>query len=800
MNEPDHRAGGSHEGDTRSELSGSARDVVQAGDVHGGVHFHGQREGSGPLPRQLPAGIRGFVDRLHELDLLDRVLAADAGEPPAVGLSVITGTAGVGKTSLALHWAHRVRDRFPGGQLYANLRGYDPGPPVTAEQVLDRFLRTLNVRPGAIPVDLDARAALYRSLLADRRMLVVLDNAATVGQVRPLLPGTAGSLVVVTSRSRMSGLVVRDGAHRVTVDVLTESESVSLFRTVADSRVDDDPEKLAELVRLCARLPLALRIAAERAARHPWLPIDQLIRDLRDESGLWDALSADNGDEADAVRTVFAWSYRSLPEFAARVFRLLGLHPGAEFSAGASAALTGVDTAQARQLLDILVGASLLEQRMPDRYQFHDLLRVYATDQARREETPETRQTVLRRVLTWYLHTADAVQAVMDPFEPRVSLEPLEPGVTPMTFTDYDDAKRWFEAEQANLRAATRAAVDADFPRIAWQLAVVLRSVYMIQSPLDDWLATTRIGLDAARREGDRGAEAELLESLAIACAHAHRFAQSIENYRGALAIRRELGGGLGEVLTLNGLGLVHMRRHDLRAARTLLQEALANARELGDAYWTALMTGNVGKVRCELEEYAEALRLLRDALEVFQEQGAHESEADVHRAISAAHRGQGEPDLALQSIQRALVIAREHDHRVQEAYFLLELGSVQRAGGQPAEALVSYQRAAVMHRQLGDRSREAQAIDGAGEAYRELGRFDEAADFHRHAGTIHGDLEDHWRLAVALDNLASALDRVGDSTQARQHRVAALSALESFDDPKAIRLRRRISTALDTG
>ncbi|WP_432825698.1 NB-ARC domain-containing protein [Dactylosporangium sp. CA-092794] len=370
IDEPDNR----HV--NRLETSGSG-DVVQARDVHGGVHFHRSEAAFGVAPSQLPGDVRGFVNRDTELETLTSVAAELRDVPLAAAVVVVTGTAGVGKTSLALHWAHSVRDSFPDGQLYVNLRGYDPGQPAVPEQVLDRFLRDLGVPATAIPVDLGDRASLYRSLLATRRMLVVLDNAATAGQVRPLLPGTAGCLVVVTSRSRLSGLVARDGAFRLGLDILLEDDAVALLDAVsARYRRHDQRHELVELARLCACLPLALRIAAERAASRPMMRLEELIADLRDESALWDALTAESDDDADAVRTVFAWSYRALPEPAARLFRLLGLHPGNEFGLPAAAALAGISISHARQQLDVLAGAHLLEQRAPGRYEFHDLLRA----------------------------------------------------------------------------------------------------------------------------------------------------------------------------------------------------------------------------------------------------------------------------------------------------------------------------------------------------------------------------------------------------------------------------------------
>ncbi len=277
--------------------------------------------------------MRIFVNRTLDLDQLDELVATRRSSDDSVVAYVITGTAGVGKTSLALHWAHRVRDQFQDGQLYVNLKGYDPGQPITADSALERFLQALGVPAMAIPNDIDGKSSEYRSIIASKQMLIILDNAGSVSQVRPLLPGSSRSLAIITSRSRLSGLIIRDGAQRATLNTLSEAESIQLLRaTTADYRAHDEDAEIAELARLCACLPLALRIAAERAASRPGMPLSQLIADLRDESALWEALSAGSDDEADAVRTVFAWSYRALPEKAARLFCQLGMHPGNEFS------------------------------------------------------------------------------------------------------------------------------------------------------------------------------------------------------------------------------------------------------------------------------------------------------------------------------------------------------------------------------------------------------------------------------------------------------------------------------------
>ncbi|WP_421107221.1 ATP-binding protein [Streptomyces sp. NEAU-S77] len=777
--------------------------MVQARDISGGIHFHTGGRPDSPKPRQLPGDVRGFVNRGQELGGLDAILTDGGGDPVSVRICVLAGTAGVGKTSLALRWAHRAQDRFPDGQLYVNLRGYDPGAPVTPQEALHRFLSALGVPATAIPADLEAGAALYRSLLAGRRVLVILDNAATAGQVRPLLPGAPGCLVIVTSRSRLSGLAIRDGAHTLTLSTLDEPEAVALLSVVtAAYRPEDDRDQLIELARLCARLPLALRIAAERAASHPRMGLDDLIRDLRDESALWDALSVGDDEEAEAVRTVFAWSYRALPAEAARLFRLLGLHPGAEFGTGAAAALGGgAGSGRVRHLLDVLAGAHLLEQTGADRYEFHDLLRAYAADQARNEEPPEDREAALRRVLLWYLHSADAAQTWINPQEAHIPLAPLSEGVTPASFGGYEEAMRWYEAERGNLLAATRAAEDAGLDVIAWQLPAVLRSVHMLLNPFEEWIAMSRIGLSAARRVGDRTAEAELLESLGMAYTQSHRLAEGAEYHQGALAARRESGDRLGEALSLNDIGLIHLRGRRLEAAKDHFEQAAAHFRELGTAHWEAVVTANLAEVTYELARPEEASAFVHRALEMHRELGNQGGEGNALRILSAVQRESGQPEEALRSAQDALDIALTHRNHMWEGYWLLELGRAQQANGELHEALVSFQRAASLQRRLGDRAREARAWDGAGETYRRLGRPGEAADFHRQAAAAHRELGDLWHAALALDGLAGALRETEEAEEeARRHWAEALRALASYDDPRAAGLRERIVSALEPG
>ncbi|MDI2027129.1 tetratricopeptide repeat protein [Saccharopolyspora sp. TS4A08] len=778
----------------RNDLSGAANEVVQAGNVSGGIHFHGWGPAEEGVPRQLPADARGFVNRRDELRRLDVIIENASGSHAPC---VLVGTAGVGKTSLAVHWAHRVAHRFPDGQLYVNLHGYDPGPPVTPSEVLGRFLRTLGAAPESIPSDVESRSALYRSLLAGRRMLIVLDNAATVSQVRPLLPGTGACLVLVTSRSRLSGLVARDGAYRVALDVLPQDEAVDLLRVLADGhRLQDDSGELVELARLCARLPLALRIAAERAVSRPSMPLRDLIAELRDESALWDALTAGDDDESDAVRTVFAWSYRALSPETGRLFRLLGLHPGRVFGAGAAAALADLPLNRTRRLLDDLVGAHLLEHPDPDRYRFHDLLRAYATDQARAEETAETARAALRRTLVWYLRAADRAVAVVAPVFRRPELPDEGESELPV-FDTHAEAIDWFERERDNLVDATRVADEAAMPELAWRLAELLRAVFALRNRFDDWFETSRIGLGAARQLQDRHAEAGMLESLGKAHTQSAQFAEGIRYQTAALEIRRELGDRRGELNSTNAIAMAHFRGRDLDRAATGFERAREIARELDDEHWIAISTNNIGNVHLGLENFEEAGELLREALEIYRRRGDHGGEGDALRGLSCAHRGAGRPGAAREHAEAAVAIAHRCENQAWEAFWLLELGRAQVGLGSLSEALESYQRAASKQRRLGDRAREAEALDATGEVYALLERSEEAMSFYKLALTAFRELGDEWRTALVLDHLGDALSATGALAEARTHRSEAVGLLGSFTDPPARRMLARLRAAI---
>ncbi|MFI6344238.1 ATP-binding protein [Streptomyces sp. NPDC050560] len=776
-------------------MSGTSRDVVQAGAVSGGIHFHDQHD-TVTRPRQLPRVARIFINRSHELRQLDALTEAQDAQNGA-GLCVVTGTAGAGKTALALRWAHGVQERFADGTLYVNLRGYDPGPPIAAYEALRRFLLALGAPAAAMPDDTESASALYRSLLAERRVLIVLDNAAGAAQVRPLLPGAFGCLVLITSRGHLSGLVVRDGARRLSLDTFPEDEAVALLRGLIDDyRSGDTLEQLTELARLCARLPLALRVAAERAVSSPHLSLEEMIEDLRDESALWDALSTGGGADDEAVRSVFAWSYRALPPDAARLFRLLGLHPGPEISLEAAAALAASSARRTRQQLDLLVGAHMVQQSGPGRYEFHDLLRAYAADEAQTDEPEAERRAALVRVLDWYLHSADAAQTLLEPAEEHLALDPAAQGVAPVSFTEYDQAVDWAEREQPNFPSAVRAAANAGMDRHAWLLAAVLWNAKSPSSTVGEWTPLGRVGLEAARRIGEPAGEALLLDDLGFAHTMTNQLDEAAEYHTASFSVRRATDDRSGMATSLNALGLVHRRRRRLREAAAAFLEAEEQFRACGETHWQVVSSTNLALVRFDEGDLADAAARAEHALTLHRTRNDKRSMGNALWILSGVRLDQGETDAALQAAQEAVELALDLRNQTAEAAWLLALGNAQLAAGTLQEALASYHRSAVLHRRLGERSREAQAWRGAGETYHRLGRDREAADFLKQAAATHRELGEDWQLACTLRAHAEAV--VGHAPQeARRYCGEAQELTSQYTDARALSLRRYLASLM---
>jgi tetratricopeptide (TPR) repeat protein len=660
-----------------NQLHGTANNVVQVRDVHGDLYLHQPQPTIRPVvPHQLPADVRQFSGRENELRQLDALLTE---EPAAVVICAIAGTAGVGKTALAVRWAHRARDHFPDGQLYADLLGYSPDAPVQPAQALEGFLHALGVSGDAVPPRLDDQAALYRSLLDGRRVLVVLDNASSPDQVRPLLPGSSSCFALVTSRSGLSGLVARNGAQRLTLDLLSRSESLRLLRDVVGAgRVDAEPEASATLIDQCGRLPLALRVAGERAAAEPGLALSELTAELQDERSRLDLLSDDDGDASTAVRAVFSWSYRNLPPAGARLFRLLGLHPGPDFGVHVAAALADLELPQAKRLLQALAGAHLIQANVPGRYRFHDVLRLYAAELAESEEPAELRLAAARRVLHWYLHCAMTADRLLLPLLRAPQIQLPEPPVAP--FTTRGEALAWCEAEAANLAAATRCAHQLGEHSLAAAFPWALWSYYDLRKPWIDWISTYEIGLSSARLVNDDATCAWIIRSLGVAYYDLQRFDEAAALFEESLAIRRSPG-------CLDMLGSTYRKQGNVEAALDCHKEALAFRLESDNPRGLAVTLNRMGSTYRDLGRFDESLDHLNRSLELRREIGDLHGQGFALHSIAATYEQLGRLDEAMEAYRESLVVRREVGDRRGEGEILLCIGKILARTDQPDEA-----------------------------------------------------------------------------------------------------------------
>jgi tetratricopeptide (TPR) repeat protein/transcriptional regulator with XRE-family HTH domain len=592
------------------------------------------------VPAQLPAEVREFTGRIGELARLDTLLTRQPSSMSAsektpgsatVAIAVVSGTAGVGKTALAVAWAHRARDRFPDGQLYVNLRGYDLDQPVTAADPLNGFLTTLGVPSQHIPHEVADRASRYRTELAGRRMLIVLDNASSVEQVRPLLPGTPECAVLVTSRDSLPGLVARDGAERIDLDLLPDEDAHNLLRRLIGHRADTDPATVTVLAERCARLPLALRVAAELAAARPDIPLGDLAIELADQQRRLDLLDA-GGDPRAGVSAVFSWSVRNLPASSAQVFPLTGLHPGPTFGRRTIAAMADISPESASTAITVLVRAHLVQPVGPDRYTMHDLLRAYAsqlaadhTDAALNEQTPTkdhgragTRADVMGRLLDHYLHTAFAADRWLNSHRRPITLTPARPGAAALTIEDYAGAISWFRAEADNLAAAAQFALDNGWYVHAWQLPWTTVNYFYLHGRWSEWISLHLAALEATRRLGDPYAEARTLHALARGYNEFGHSGDAVTSYREALELYRAAGDVNGQANSLNGLSGSCLRLGRLDDALTYATEAIDHYVGLADLTGQASTLNLLGRLHIALGNRRMAVNCHRRALALF--------------------------------------------------------------------------------------------------------------------------------------------------------------------------------------
>jgi tetratricopeptide (TPR) repeat protein len=751
------------------------------------------RSGPGTVPAELPSDVYGFTGRAEELARLDALLDAP-GSASAVVISALSGTAGVGKTALAVHWAHHVAERFPDGQLYVDLCGYDPDLPVRPEAALGGFLRALGVDGAAIPHGLAERAAYYRSLVAGRRVLVVLDNAYSTDQVRPLLPGTPSCLVVVTSRDSLTGLVVRHGARRIDLDLLPPADAMDLLRCLVGELADAEPAATAAVAERCGRLPLALRVAVEFAALRPAATMTELAEELADEQHRLDLL--DSGvDSRTAVRAVFSWSYRHLPPPAARLFRLLGLFPGRDFDAPAAAALTSAEVGETRLLLDRLVRAHLVQRTGQDRFGLHDLLRSYAADLAGEDPEPD-RRAARGNLLHYYVSTAAAAMDVLFPSErhrrPRVARH----GGTPQ-FADAAQARAWLDRERPQLVAVTAVEVGSGWSTYIGYLAMTIGRYLTTGAHLHDAFTVHSNALRVAVGRGDRLAEGAALNHLGLVLFRWDRNVEAIEHHQRALAARREVGDRVGESGTLLNLGLTYQALGRFADALDHYRQALAISQELGDRNSVANCLCNLGFVHELLGRLDEAAEHARTALAVFLEVGNRINRAFPLNVLGKVHEKWGRYDEALAYHREALALQRDGDHPASAAYTRTRLASVLERQGECVEAAAQLRLALDVAEEIGDVAAQADARNVLGAVHRHDGRWAEAVEEHERAGTLAAAIGDRYQQARGLDGAAHALRAKGDPDGARERWTAALAAFDELGVPDAATVRAALDDDL---
>ncbi|WP_460522259.1 AfsR/SARP family transcriptional regulator [Flindersiella endophytica] len=657
-----------------------------------------------PAPAQLPADVYGFAGRGDELARLDAMLATDERQPAAVVISAVSGTAGVGKTALAVHWAHRTVERFPDGQLYVNLRGFDPtGTLVEPADAVRGFLDAFGIAPQRIPADLDAQAALYRSLLAGKRVLVVLDNARDVDQIRPLLPGDPGCLALVTSRNDLTGLVVKEGARPLALDLLTRAESRQLLeRRLGTDRIAAEPAAADDIITACSGLPLALAIVAARAVAQLRTPLRGLADDLRAAGR--DSLDpfTVTGDPSSDVRAVFSWSLRHLTPAAQRLFRFLGLHPGPDISTPAAASLTGVPTELARTVLAELVHAHLVTEPTPGRHTLHDLLRAYAAELTNAVDSCEVRDGTIRRMLDHYLHTAFAADDLLSPARNPITPPAPAPGSTAETFGDYAQAMAWFGREQAVLIAVLGYATRLGLDTHVWQLAWSLDPYLLRRGQWQDLLVTGKFTLTATRRLGNRSEEARAYHGLAGAETQLGRVDDARAHLEQALRLLIEVGNHEGQAHTYRSLALISAQQGRHAEALDNSERALEHFITAGNRRGQASGLNAVGWCQAELGEYEQALANCTSALELFQELGERTGEANASDSLGYVHHRLGAYDEALACYRHALALCRELGERKNATDILVHLGDTQQAVGDQAGARDSWLEALATLEELG--------------------------------------------------------------------------------------------------
>jgi tetratricopeptide (TPR) repeat protein/transcriptional regulator with XRE-family HTH domain len=790
----------------------------------------------GLVPRELPADVAAFTGRATELASLSRLLStAGQGEKPGpVLIAAASGTAGVGKTALVVHWAHQVADRFPDGQLHVNLRGYDPGQPMPPADALAGFLGALGVPRQDIPARLEERAARYRTLLAGRRMLVLLDNAGEAEQVRPLLPGAPGCMVVVTSRDALAGLVARDGAIPVMLDLLPHDDAVALLTGLIGERAGDNPDAVARLAACCCRLPLALRVAAELATARPDVPLAVLTGELEQRQRRLDLLEA-GGDGRASVREVLSWSVRHLHPVTARAFALAALHPGPDLDAWALAAMAEAGQQEADLMLRELARAHLVQLAGTSRYTMHDLLRAFGRELAAQDCYGTSAHTAMTGLLGYLQGTAAAATGILYPAEAGERPRIPTPAVTLPPVTGGRPARAWLDAERQTLIASAVQAASRGSPQHAIILADIvdpyldaggyfaeaatvhnsaLRAAKLARDPRGQARAQLHLGhihrrqsrhqralhyfertLDLARKTEDPPTENQVLFGLAMINLSLGRYPEASGYYRQILDFGQSAGSRYLQSRGLFGLGAIAMQTGRYRQAARQLQRAADTCRATGELSFLAATLVHLGYLHLLQGRFRQATEHLKQSAAICRDKGNQVAGAYAacYLAVADLRREQyGQPETQLREV---LARFRADGNRHGETEALTYLGELQLRTARGQHARLDLERALAICNQTGELPERPAALNLLGEVFLADGDLARARNQHLDALTLASQLGDPYQQAHAHRGLGNAETALGNQSQARRHREQALARYAKLGTPEAGLIRTQLAT-----
>lgn len=730
-----------------------------------------------PAADNLPRDIPNFTGRRAELRWLEDVVA---GEPSRTAMAVVTidGMAGSGKSTLALHAAHQFRDAFPGGRLYLHLHAHDASrEPLDPASGLDALLRLLGVPADRIPRTLEERATLWRTQLAYRRALVVLDDAASQEQVAPLLPGAASCLVIITSRTRLAGLA---GIRELPLGVLSSADATALFTSIADTVTTSDQDHVAEITRLCGHLPLAIQLVASRLARRSAWSVADLAERLSAAGDRTGEIYTGNPE----IAASFALSYQELSGEQRQLFRQLSLHPGPEFGMPAAAAGAGASAVDCERSLAALLDSRLLEEPVRGRFRFHDLIGAFARDLALRHDPESSRRETTCRTLDYYCYVADQADRILYPHRDRIDVSIAIRPAAAAPFSNPQAARKWLAEELGNLLSAARQAAEGQSPEHAALIAHVLAEFLQTHGYWEEAIALHVQAISAWQVNGDRSGEARALTDLALVFTRTGRYGQALQNARQALAIFRAEDDRHGEAAVLDHIGLVHWQSSHFQEAISCHEQALLLWRALGDRHGEADSLAHSAMPIMHTGGYGEALERFGQALSVYQDMRDSQGEAKTLNNIAVVEEQLGLYDDALRRYQQAQAVARDTGDRQGEAITFNNMGVVYNWIGQHQESLANYRKALAIYRDIGDRSCEADVLNNIGSAFQRIRHLGEAAIHHQKALAVAHELAEPYQEARSLSGAGAVHLMSGRYALALEDYRAALELSRLIGDP----------------